>query len=120
VAWATNGAGGLESGESRGYAYDFAQNLAKRTNNGYDSYNKSDFVYDGKGRLRRRLDYTWAWNGSSYAWSSTGETRYVYDAMLLVQQRTSSGHHSVTYTRGSDLSGSLDTGSNRIERCIEA
>ena len=33
VAWVTNSAGSLVTGESRGYAYDPAQNLARRTNN---------------------------------------------------------------------------------------
>lgn len=36
------------------------------------------------------------------------ETRYVCDGMLLLQERNSSGHPTVTYTRGRDLSGTFE------------
>ena len=62
---------------------------------------KSDFVYDGKMRLRKRTDFVW---GPGY-WSSSGEVRYVYDGMLPIQERNSGNTPTVTYTRGSDLSG---------------
>ena len=142
--------------EYRGYLYDAAWNLNKRTNNAgvttfgvdvknqltngpgatfvydsngnlsssesgnrnfsYDAENQLsaievivqglrwEFVYDGRGRLRKQINLSW--NGSS--WSVTGETRYVYDGMRVIQDRDSSNTPTVSYTRGSDLSGSLE------------
>jgi RHS repeat-associated protein len=65
---------------------------------------KVEFVYDGQGRLRIRRNYTW-YNGNWYG--SGGETRYLYDGLLLVQERSSANSPTVTYTRGRDLSGTL-------------
>jgi RHS repeat-associated protein len=62
-----------------------------------------DFVYDGLRRLRRTLQF--AWNGS--AWTSQGEIRYLYDGMLIVQERNSSNTPQVHYSRGLDLSGTI-------------
>jgi RHS repeat-associated protein len=64
---------------------------------------KSEFTYDGRQRLRVRKDYTW--NGST--WYPASETRYVYDGMLVIQERTSSHVPLISYTRGQDLSGRL-------------
>jgi len=64
---------------------------------------KVEFVYDGQGRLRIKRDYIW----SGGTWSANGETRYLYDGMLIVQERDSANTPQVTYTRGRDLSGSL-------------
>jgi RHS repeat-associated protein len=63
-----------------------------------------DFVYDGLRRLRRMLQYTW--NGS--AWTSQGEVRYLYDGMLILQERNSGNTPQVNYTRGLDLSGTIE------------
>jgi RHS repeat-associated protein len=54
--------------------------------------------------LRRALQFTW--NGS--AWTSQGETRYLYDGMLIVQERNSGNTPQVQYTRGLDLSGTIE------------
>jgi len=143
--------------EDRGYFYDAAWNLNRRTNNGvastftvdnkneltsvsggaygydsngnlitapnsrtntYDDENRlvsvvsgtsyrSDFVYDGLGRLRTRTDYTWT--GSSWfpTLGSVGGLTYIYDGNRVVQERTL-GTPSVSYTRGADLSGSFE------------
>ena len=142
--------------EDRGYVYDAAWNLNRRTNNGvvstfnvdgdnqltteqcrdaydsngnlitrgecqgayscsYDDENRlislssgtvyrSDFSYDGRSRLRVRTDYTW--NGSS--WLVSAITRYIYDGNRVIQERNSGNTPTVAYTRGSDLSGSLE------------
>src|SRR5207249_6676056 len=37
----------------------------------------------------------------------TNEVRYLYDAMLVIQERDGNNLPTVSYTRGSDLSGSL-------------
>jgi RHS repeat-associated protein len=63
-----------------------------------------DFVYDGLRRLRRALQFTW--NGS--AWTSQGEVRYLYDGMLILQERNSGNTPQVQYTRGLDLSGTIE------------
>jgi len=62
-----------------------------------------DFVYDGLRRLRRTIQYTW--NGS--AWTSQGESRHLYDGMLIVQERSSGNTPQVHYSRGLDLSGTI-------------
>jgi RHS repeat-associated protein len=64
---------------------------------------KLEFVYDGRGRMRVRKDYGWL----SGAWYLGTETRYVYDGMELLQQRSSGNVPQVSYTRGLDLSGSV-------------
>src|SRR5437879_245539 len=66
---------------------------------------RSDFLYDGLSRLRKRTDYSW--NGSS--WIASGGAQYIYDGNRVVQERTTSGTPTVAYTRGSDLSGSLES-----------
>src|SRR5262249_14532332 len=66
----------------------------------------SAFTYDGLGRLRIRSEYTW--NGSSWVLSTT--TWYIYDGGRVIQERdgTMGGNTPlVSYTRGTDLSGSL-------------
>jgi len=147
------------AGEDRGYLYDAAWNLTKRTNyvganpvttsytvnsrneltkvggadyhydgNGnridiredlplyeYDDENqlvtveynpgwRSEFSYDGRGRLRQRLEYS----GAPGNWTLTATTRYVYDGMRVIQERNASNVPTVSYTRGTDLSGSLE------------
>ena len=64
----------------------------------------TDFAYDGLGRLRRRIEY----HASGGAWVTDSETRYVYDGMLVIQERDGDNNPLVSYTRGSDLSASLE------------
>jgi RHS repeat-associated protein len=40
-------------------------------------------------------------------WYPNGETRYIYDGRLVIQERNSSNTPTVSYTRGIDLSGTL-------------
>jgi RHS repeat-associated protein len=61
---------------------------------------KCEFVYDGLGRLRQRLEYL------EDTLQST--TRYIYDGMRVIQERNSANTPAVAYTRGADLSGSLE------------
>ena len=54
--------------------------------------------------------------GSS-GWGLASETRYVYDGMRVIQERTSNGVPTVAYTRGPDLSGTLEgAGGSLAER----
>jgi RHS repeat-associated protein len=64
---------------------------------------KSEFTYDGKMRRRIRKEYTWT--GS---WVLTNEVRYLYDGNLVIQERDANNLPQVTYTRGKDLSGSME------------
>jgi RHS repeat-associated protein len=63
---------------------------------------KSEFSYDGKMRRRIRKEYTW--NGS---WLPTNEVHYIYDGNLVIQERDGNNLPQVTYTRGRDMSGTL-------------
>ncbi len=59
----------------------------------------AQFYYDGFGRLRERVDYTGV---------SRTETHYIYDGWRAIQERDSNNVPVVSYTRGIDLSGSLE------------
>lgn len=87
--------------------YDDENQLIRQetdTSTTWESYRfKLEYVYDGKLRLRERKYYTWL----SGSWYPTSTERYVYDGMLVVQERNT-GTPAVTYTRGVDLSGNLD------------
>jgi hypothetical protein len=98
------------------YAYDLNGNLLTdgTRNFGYDDENQltsiyvasawsNNFVYDGK--MRRRIERDYSWNGS--AWTQTNEIHFVYDGNLVIQERDINNQPQVTYTRGNDLSGSL-------------
>jgi len=100
------------------YTYDPNGNLLSDGNRcfAYDDENelisvwvtnvwRSDFVYDGKRRRRMEQDYTW--NVAPGAWNLTNEVHYVYDGNLVLQERDANNAPQVTYTRGKDLSGSL-------------
>lgn len=65
---------------------------------------KLEFVYDGRQRLRVIKDYEYSGGG----YSLKGEVRLMYDGMNVIQERNGSGHPTVSYTRGLDLSGTLD------------
>ena len=63
------------------------------------------FRYDGKRRRRVTREET---KGSSGQWVLASETRYVYDGMRVIQERNGNGVPTVAYTRGPDLSGTLE------------
>jgi YD repeat-containing protein len=74
---------------------------------------RTTFVYDGKRRRRVTREEI---KGSS-GWGLASETRYVYDGMRVIQERTSNGVPTVAYTRGPDLSGTLEgAGGSLAER----
>ncbi len=80
-----------------GYEYDCANQLTRITQT---NKFKSEFIYDGFGRRRIRREY--AWTGT---WVPTTETHYIYDRMLVIQERDGNNATKVSYTRGLDLSG---------------
>jgi RHS repeat-associated protein len=63
----------------------------------------SQFTYDGKMRRRIRQEYTWQSSG----WVQTNEVYYVYDGNVVIQERNANNIPTTTYTRGQDLSASL-------------
>jgi RHS repeat-associated protein len=92
--------GNLTYDGTNNYAYDDENQLvsAWQTNNW-----RTDFLYDGKLRMRIKRELSWV----SGAWATNSETRYVYDGMLVIQERDGTNNVQVNYTRGNDLSGSL-------------
>ncbi len=85
--WYTNGAG---SGGNPSTADDL----------------RSEFVYDGLGRLRKRVEYTASLIFLPH-WVATGTNLYIYDGNRVIQERLNV-NPSVSYTRGNDLSGTLE------------
>ena len=66
---------------------------------------RSDFVYDGKFRRRIRREYSWSPGITN--WLQTSEVRYIYDGDVVIQERDVNNLPTISYTRGRDLSGSL-------------
>ena len=89
--------GNLISDGRRGFEYDDENQLIRVT---VTNTWKSEFTYDGK--MRRRVRKEFFWIGS---WALTNEVRYVYDGNVVIQERDGSNLPLVTYTRGTDLSG---------------
>jgi RHS repeat-associated protein len=108
VSFKYDGNGNLRTNGTRIFDYDDENQLIMITEpNAW----RSHFAYDGKMRRRVRTECTW--NGG--AWVTNLIVRYVCDANLVVQERhfnpqlsTQTPFNSITYTRGRDLSGSLE------------
>jgi RHS repeat-associated protein len=96
-----DGNGNLTNDGLRSFAYDDENQLVQvwMTTNWF-----SQFTYDGKMRRRIRQEYAWQ-NG---AWVQTNEVCYVYDGNEVIQERDINNLLTTTYTRGKDLSGSLE------------
>src|SRR6266571_4181271 len=112
----TSGPGGTFTYDDNGNLTYYGQSLGWERYFTYDAENElisvqvpgyfySTFTYDGRGRRRQRTEYTWS--GSNWVFAQT--INYIYDGMLVIQERDNNGNTPlVSYTRGSDLSGSLD------------
>jgi RHS repeat-associated protein len=92
--------GNLLSDGTRSFAYDDENELI-----GVEvaSAWSNNFVYDGMMRRRIERDYTW----SSGSWLLASETHFIYDGNVVMQERNVNNLPTVTYTRGNDLSGTL-------------
>jgi RHS repeat-associated protein len=90
--------GNLRTNGTRVFDYDDENQLVTVTE---PNTFKSEFSYDGK--LRRRIRKEYEWRNS--AWVKTNEVRYVYDGNL--QERNEFNLATKTFTRGVDLSGTL-------------
>jgi RHS repeat-associated protein len=84
------------------YEYDDENQLTSIT---LGTQSRTIFRYDGKRRRRVTREETM---GSSGNWVLASETRYVYDGMRVIQERNGNGIPTVAYTRGPDLSGTLE------------
>jgi len=65
---------------------------------------KTEFLYDGLQRLRVRKEFTW----TGGAWNQIGITSYVFDGRRVIQERDTLNQPTVSYTRGLDLSGTIE------------
>jgi RHS repeat-associated protein len=93
--------GNLVGDGQYGYGYDCADELTRvtATNQWQEQY-----AYDGFGR--RRVKQTYSWAGGT--WLLASETHYVYDGVNVIQERNLMNGPTVTYTRGLDLSGTME------------
>ncbi len=64
----------------------------------------ADFGYPGYASANE----IWVWENGGGGWRLASQTRYLYDGMRVVQERDGSNVPTVAYTRGLDLSGSLE------------
>jgi RHS repeat-associated protein len=94
--------GNLLSDGNRNFAYDDENQL---TSVWVTNAWRSDSVYDGK--MRRRIERDYTWNVTLGTWNLTTEVHYVYDGNVVIQERDANNLPQVTYTRGNDLSGTL-------------
>ncbi len=92
-----DGNGNLTNDGTRSFAYDAENQL---TNVFASNAWRVGFVYDGLNR--RRISRYYAWQGSG--WAETNEVHYIYDGLLVLQERDTNNNPQVTYTRGLDLS----------------
>jgi RHS repeat-associated protein len=92
--------GNLTSDGLRAFEYDDENQLTRITvtNNG-----RSEFAYDGLRRRRLRTEFVWI-NGG---WATNATVGYIYDSNLVVEERWGGGEPPVYYTRGLDLSGTM-------------
>jgi RHS repeat-associated protein len=89
-------------GPGRTFTYDDENQL---TAVGWGSGNyRTEFAYDGRGRSRKRTEKYL----SGGQWVTTDTRYYIYDGMRVIQERNSANTPTVSYTRGSDLSGSRE------------
>ena len=91
--------GNLTSDGRRAFDYDDENQLIRVTvTNAW----KVEFVYDAGLRRRVRTEYVW-----QNAWVTNQVMRYVYAGNLVLQERDGNNVPLVAYTRGRDLSGTL-------------
>jgi RHS repeat-associated protein len=91
--------GNLTNDGTRVFTFDAENRLTNVTVSG--QYQIS-FTYDGFSRLRIITNYAW-----ESTWVVTNVTRYIFDGIQVLQDRNTNNSPVVTYTRGLDLSGSL-------------
>jgi RHS repeat-associated protein len=92
------------------YTYDDENQLSSAGTDTYYTESgsrwKSEYTYDGRQRLRKRVDYTW--NTQYSQWQASAETRFIYMGNLVIEERNSGNTPTVGYVRGTDLSGTFE------------
>jgi RHS repeat-associated protein len=96
-----DGNGNLTNDGLRSFAYDDENQLIQVWVPGQWL---SQFTYDGK--MRRRIRQEFTLQGTN--WVQTNEVFYVYDGNVVIQERDLNNLPTTTFTRGKDLSGSLE------------
>ena len=97
--------GNLLSDGRRSFTYDTENQLVSvLVTNGPLDATLSGFVYDGLSHRRIRTEAVWRPTG----WVTNEVVRYLYDGNRVIQERDSSNTVLVTYTRGLDLSGTIE------------
>jgi RHS repeat-associated protein len=71
-----------------------------------DATCRSLYVYDGLGRRVCQQDFSW--NLALGTWKLEREARFVYDGWRVIEETDATGRSLRSYTRGLDLSGSLE------------
>jgi hypothetical protein len=100
VSYSYDGNGNLTGDGNRNFACNDENQL---TSVWVTNVWRTDFAYDARMRLRQRTE--WAWSGS--AWNTISTVRYVYDGNVVVQEQDQNNASKVSYTRGRDLSGTM-------------
>src|SRR5207244_841752 len=108
------------------YEYDYENQLTlqyRYDTSIHQNHKATEWQYDGLHRLRRRFEWHWEQQqtdlpsgidldtpvgGSGGSWVLDSETRYIYDGMRVIQERDGNNTPTVSYTRGNDLSLSLE------------
>jgi RHS repeat-associated protein len=94
--------GNLISDGTRSFAYDDENQLvAVWVSNSWSN----SFAYDGL--LRKRIEQQYTYRSSSRSYLLTNEIHYIYDGNVVVEERDKNNEPLTTYTRGLDLSGTL-------------
>jgi len=112
--WGSRGGFGAQIGVTTtlaSYEFDDENQLVSITRG---TKSRTILRYNGKRRRRVTREETM---GGSGRWVLASETRYVYDGMRVIQERNINGVPTVAYTRGPDLSGTLEgAGGSLAER----
>jgi RHS repeat-associated protein len=107
------------------YTYDDENRLIQLEDTSSNHVFMTKFFYDGLGRLRIRQEFVLAaatnpppdgptlggpdlGGAESPDWMLSLEVRYLYDGLRVMQERDSNNVPTVSYTRGNDLSGTLE------------
>ena len=97
--------GNLTNNAGQVYAYDDENRLISWVQGAPTSGALgSGFAYDGLSRLRTRSEY----QGDGSGWVLQSVVNYVYDGKRVIQERDGYDNPLTCYTRGNDLSGSLE------------
>ena len=100
-----------------GYYYDDENRLTMLLRTNGTDITRTDFIYDGLGRLRERIEYVPDSGGAGAGafsippvgnWVFSSGAIYIYDGWRVIQERDTNNTPTVSYTRGNDLSGTME------------